>query len=86
MTPDEALGALRELRDELSRATHDANNPLTVISGNAQYLVELGAALDLGEEVTGPIGDIQAASEELAASLARLNALKARVTTALEDA
>ena len=83
MLPDEARALLQDLRDEVSRATHDANNPLTVISGNAQLLVELVAALGVGEELAGPVLDIQEASDELAASLRQLNAVKARLTEAI---
>lgn len=83
MIPDEARPLLQDLRDEVSRATHDANNPLTVISGNAQLLVELVAALGVGEELAGPVRDIQEASDELEASLKQLNAVKARLTAAL---
>lgn len=64
-----------DLRGALSRVTHDINNPLSIISGNAQLLLELSRALDLDPDVAKPIRDIEEASQRLARMIERLNAL-----------
>lgn len=66
-----------DLHVALTRVTHDINNPLAVISGNAQLLLELARALELDPDVAKPIQDIEAASQQLAGMVARLNALNA---------
>lgn len=63
------------LQVALTRATHDINNPLAVISGNAQLLLELSRVLDLDPDVAKPIKDIEEASHQLAIMVQRLNAL-----------
>ncbi len=77
---------LDELRARVARVTHDINNPLTVIAGNAQLLMELIRALELSEELEKPLRDIQDASLQLAASLHALNDLKEPVERAGEEA
>lgn len=60
----------------LSAVTHDINNPLAIISGNAQLLLELSRLLDLDPDVAKPIQDIEEASRRLAAMVGRLSALR----------
>lgn len=72
--PD-STGPYAGLQVALSRVTHDINNPLTIISGNAQLLVELSRALGLDPDVAKPIQDIEEASQRLADMVERLNAL-----------
>jgi nitrogen-specific signal transduction histidine kinase len=67
--------ASADLQGALSRVTHDINNPLSIISGNAQLLLELSRALDLDPDVAKPIRDIEEASQRLASMVQRLNAL-----------
>ncbi len=74
-------GARADLRVALTRVTHDINNPLAVISGNAQLLLELARALDLDPDVAKPIQDIEEASQRLASMVERLNALNAAART-----
>lgn len=64
------------LKRALSEVTHDLNNPLAIISGNAQLLLELARMLDLDPDVAKPIQDIEEASQRLAATVDRLNELK----------
>jgi signal transduction histidine kinase len=64
-----------ELQVALRRVTHDINNPLSIISGNAQLLLELSRVLDLDPDVAKPIRDIEEASQRLADMVERLNAL-----------
>ena len=74
-TQDGDAGPRIELQVALTRVTHDINNPLAVISGNAQLLLELARALDLDPDVAKPIQDIEEASQRLADMVQRLNAL-----------
>jgi signal transduction histidine kinase len=60
----------------LGKIKHDANNPLAIVSGNAQLLRELASIHELGEEFMGPIRDIVDASERVAEALNELTALQ----------
>lgn len=64
-----------DLHVALTRVTHDINNPLAIISGNAQLLMELSRALNLDPDVAKPIQDIEEASHRLANMVEQLNAL-----------
>ncbi len=61
-----------EARATLSTVCHNVNNPLSVIAGNAQLLLELARAMDLGEEFTEPIQDIERAGHRIEGLLQRL--------------
>jgi signal transduction histidine kinase len=67
---------LNQVRIALSRVVHDVNNPLAVISGNAQLLLELVRIMELDAELAKPISDIEEASRELAERLAQLSRLR----------
>jgi signal transduction histidine kinase len=67
---------METLRASVAKVTHDINNPLAIISGNAQLLSELGRYMDLDEEIIKPIKDIEEASTRIATSLHRLASLK----------
>lgn len=71
--------ALVELRGELSRVAHALNNPLSVIAGNAQLGLELGAALDLDPDVTATFEQIQQAAADLGDLFSEVAALRARI-------
>lgn len=60
------VDVIKSLRQILSKVFHDTNNPLSIVSGNAQYVLELGKAMDLDEEVIQPVRDIEEASERVA--------------------
>ncbi len=60
----------------LAEVYHDVNNPLAVIAGNAQLLLEIARAMNLDEHVLEPIEDIEAASERIRVSLRELEVLK----------
>jgi nitrogen-specific signal transduction histidine kinase len=70
---------LRAVSEAIVRLHHEVNNPLAIISGNAQLLAEVGRAEGLSEDLMGPILDIEAATERLAESLRRLAALREEV-------
>ena len=61
----------------LSRVTHDINNPLTIISGNAQLLLEMSE--DLTPDVAEQIAEIEEACQRLAQIVGRLSAANERV-------
>jgi len=69
-TPDtnDLERTLRDLRGRLSRVHHDLNNPLSIVSGNAQLLRELAKALGVEEDFHGPLEDLEAAVEKLTES------------------
>lgn len=73
---DRPAAGKEALQRALSEMTHDINNPLAIISGNAQLLLELARMLDLEPDVAKPIQDIEEASHRLAETVRRLNALK----------
>lgn len=61
-----------DLRRRLSQIKHDANNPLAIISGNAQLLVELAQAMDLGPDFLEPLQDIDEACQRVSEALHEL--------------
>lgn len=71
-----ARRVLADVRATLARVHHDANNPLAIIAGNAQLLVEVGGAVGLDEDLMQPIRDIDEASALLAGVLRRLVELR----------
>jgi CheY-like chemotaxis protein len=73
---DHLRGLVRALCTEVGRVTHDVNNPVTTISGNAQFLVELGKMSGMDEVMLKAAEDIQAATQQLTAELEKLTRLK----------
>lgn len=67
---------LRRVRQTISRVNHDLNNPLSIISGNAQLLRELVRTLDPDGDLVQPIQDIEEASLRVSGILRRLVELK----------
>lgn len=82
MDPEDAIRALRRM---LSRIYHDTNNPLSIVSGNAQFFLELAKTIDVDDELLQPVKDIEEASERVAAGLRRLNVLRDEIGTYLES-
>lgn len=72
---------LRAMSDEIVRLHHEVNNPLAIISGNAQLLLELARGMHLDADLLGPITDIEEASHRLADSLRGLARLRDQVGT-----
>lgn len=73
LDPDDAI---RILRRALSRIYHDTNNPLSIVSGNAQYVLELAKSMDVDDELIQPVRDIEEASERIAQGLRQLTLLR----------
>lgn len=65
-----------EIHEIVSSVYHDLNNPLSIISGNAQFLLELSREEDLDEQFESSVRDIQEASQQMSESLQRLTYLK----------
>jgi signal transduction histidine kinase len=65
-----------DVRETVSSVYHDLNNPLSIISGNAQFLLELGREDDLDEQFLSSAQDIKEAAQRMSESLRRLTRLK----------
>lgn len=76
MTDFEELETEEDVREAVSSVYHDLNNPLSIISGNAQFLLELSQEQDLDEQFESSARDIQEASQRMSESLQRLTRLK----------
>ncbi|PSQ80494.1 MAG: histidine kinase [Bacteroidetes bacterium QS_1_63_11] len=68
-----------ELHEVISSVYHELNNPLSIIAGNAQFLVELSQEEELDEQFLSSAQDIQEASQQMSGSLQRLTRLKERL-------
>ena len=68
-----------DLRNTLSEVTHAVNNPLSIISGNAQLLRVLAQSEGLGDDFVQPIHDIEEASDRLSQLMGRLTELRERL-------
>lgn len=78
----EQADLLQKVRRTVSHVNHEINNPLSIISGNAQLLVELGKMMDLDADLMQPIRDIEEASRRVADSLKRLAEVKELIPAA----
>ena len=76
MTDFEEPATKEEIREVVSTVYHDLNNPLSIISGNAQFLVELSQEEDLDEQFVSSARDIQEACQRMSEALQRLTHLK----------
>ena len=72
----EQMRLIRNIHGTVATVKHEINNPLSIISGNAQLLRELARALELGDEIAQPARDIEEASQRIASSLDKLENLK----------
>ncbi|HLA64361.1 MAG TPA: hypothetical protein VK610_08020 [Rhodothermales bacterium] len=79
----QAWALVDALRREVGRVVHAANNPLTVIAGNAQFLLEMARAGAVEPELARALEDIDAAGRRLQEELAALSAVRQRLATAL---
>lgn len=70
------LQSLDDVRDTVSTVYHDLNNPLSIISGNAQFLLEISEEEDLDEQFVSSARDIKEAAQRMADSLHKLTRLK----------
>ncbi len=70
------LKLIETVRSTVANVKHEINNPLAIISGNAQLLLELAGLMDLDEELVKPIRDIEEASLRIAESLEKLDGIQ----------
>ncbi len=80
---DDLRETLEGIRGELGRVAHALNNPLAVISGNAQLGLEMAAATGADETVSEALSTIADAAARLERLFADVAALRARVGQAL---
>ena len=83
LADSDAAALLEALRAETGVVAHAINNPMTVITGNVQFLREVAQTSDVDPLLTGPIDDIGAAAEQLSEALNQLAALRQRIAAAL---
>ena len=76
MTKFEEFETEDDLHEAVSSVYHDLNNPLSIIAGNAQFLLELSREKNLDEQFASSVQDIQEASQRMSESLQRLTRLK----------
>ena len=76
---------LQQIRQQLSTITHDFNNPIAIISGNAQLLLEVGRMMNLEAELIRFAADIEEASRRLASGLHPVEQLKAQIDAFLRE-
>lgn len=65
-----------EAREALSKVYHDLNNPLSIISGNAQFLLEISREADLDDAFVTSVEDIREAADRMAEALRDLMELR----------
>ncbi len=75
-TPEASARDLERVRGELGRITHALNNPLAVISGNAQLSRELIATTPGDPMVASSLADIETAAGEFGALIEEINELR----------
>ncbi len=76
MSDSESFDSLDDAHEAVSSVYHDLNNPLSIISGNAQFLLEICREEDLDEQFASSAQDIKEAAQRMADSLDRLTQLK----------
>jgi signal transduction histidine kinase len=75
--PDDVLDAVEAAA---SRLKHDINNPLSIIAGNAQLLLELASMHQLDGDVVQAVRDIQNAAAQASKLASQLKDLREQVT------
>lgn len=76
----EPVETIRKVQRELGRLYHDTNNPLAIVSGNAQFLLELARAMELDDDLVQAMRDIEEASERVAEGLREISRLRDRIS------
>jgi K+-sensing histidine kinase KdpD len=65
------------MHETVSTVYHDLNNPLSIISGNAQFLIEISREEEeLDDQFVSSARDIKEAAQRMAESLHKLTRLK----------
>ena len=76
---NEVINVLSSVRKEIGVIYHDLQNPLSIISGNAELLQEMDRVAPMEEEFRQPIQDILLATERLSGAVERLVQLQDRI-------
>jgi nitrogen-specific signal transduction histidine kinase len=76
MSDPESIDSMDEAQEAVSSVYHDLNNPLSIISGNAQFLLEISQDEDLDDQFVSSVRDIREAAQRMTDSLERLTRLK----------
>lgn len=76
MSESESDNSMEEVREAVSSVYHDLNNPLSIISGNAQFLLEISKEEELDDQFLSSVRDIREAAQRMADSLHELTRLK----------
>ena len=76
MTESQDTESLDDVHETVSTVYHDLNNPLSIISGNAQFLLEISQEEELDEQFVSSARDIKEAAQRMADSLHQLTRLK----------
>lgn len=71
---------VEEVGPRIAKVHHDLKNPLSIIAGNAQFLLELHKAMELDADVVSSIRDIDEAAQDLENALDRLVTLRESLT------
>lgn len=79
MSDKEVVEHLEEVQDAVSSVYHDLNNPLSIISGNAQFLLEMSREEELDDLFVSSVQDIQEAAQQMEDCLQQLDQLKKKV-------
>lgn len=83
LSESDSTALLDALRAETGVVAHAINNPLTVITGNVQFLREVAQTSEVDPLLAGPIDDIGTAAQQLSEALNQLAALRQRIAAAL---
>ena len=72
----ERVRYLNSIRKAINKVHHDLSNPLTIITGNAQFFLEVSKMMDMEADIVQPVRDIEAAAQHMSEILDRLILLK----------
>ncbi len=76
MSESQPTETIDEVHETVSSVYHDLNNPLSIISGNAQFLLEISREEELDDQFVSSARDIKQAAQRMADSLHKLTRLK----------
>ncbi len=71
-TPTGVQHDVRKIRRSISSIYHDINNPISIVAGNTEILIEMAASAGLGSEFVDPLRDIGKATRQISEQVERL--------------
>jgi signal transduction histidine kinase len=83
--PGSTDALLGSLRDDMAHVVHALNNPLAVISGNAQLGAEIARSLAADASIVEAFVEIEAAAQQLGGLFADVTRLRLRIEDALRE-